>query len=67
MTKLFKLDGEEYREYTTEEYAQAEKDAADYQAEQERLAAIEAKKLAALEKLTALGLDEDDLKALGLG
>ena len=48
MTKLYKLDGEEYREYTAEEYAQAEKDAADYQAEQEKLAEIAAKKLAAL-------------------
>lgn len=67
MNKLFKLDGEEFREYTAQEYAQAEKDAADYQAEQEKLAEIAAKKLAALEKLSALGLDEDDLKALGLG
>ena len=67
MTKLYKLDGEKYREFTAEEYAQAELDAKNYEAEQERLAAIESKKLAALEKLAALGLNEDDLKALGLG
>lgn len=70
MIKKYKLDGDVHRELTSEEYAQAEIDEANYlqrlaekaQAEAEATA----KREAALAKLQALGLDEDDLKALGL-
>lgn len=71
-SKVFTYDGwtNEYivRELTDEE--QAAKDAADALAEKEAIAEQEAKaakKLAAEAKLAALGLDADDLKALGLG
>jgi len=64
--KKYKLDGDVEREYTAEEYAQAEIDEANWQAELEAKAQVEAKRLAALAKLEALGLDENDLKALGL-
>jgi hypothetical protein len=66
MMKKYKLDGNTQREFTPEEYAQAEIDEANWQAELEAKAQIEAKRIAALAKLEALGLDEDDLKALGL-
>lgn len=59
------------RDMTEDEIA---KHNSDLQAEQMRIAEIEAskieadaKKTAALEKLAALGLEIDDLKALGLG
>jgi hypothetical protein len=54
------------REMNDKELAQFEQDGLDY--EQEKLALIEAdaKKAAAEAKLAALGLDADDLKALGL-
>ena len=54
------------REMNDEELAQFEQDGLDY--EQEKLAVVEAqeKKAAAEAKLAALGLDLDDLRALGL-
>jgi hypothetical protein len=64
------LDGNIFREYTEEEYAQNAKDIADalaIKAEEDALmASAQAKRQAALAKLEALGLEEDDLKALGL-
>jgi len=67
MSKKYKLDGDVQREYTAEEYAQAEIDEANWQAELTAKAQAQAKRLAALTKLEALGLTEDDLTALGLG
>jgi len=71
MEKLFKQDGEITREYTEDEYAQHALDVAEYNANiakmEAELAAATAAKAAAEAKLTALGLTEDDLKALGLG
>jgi hypothetical protein len=71
MTKLFKLDGDEVREYTETEYEQAAKDQAEFLANEAKkeLELEEAKKgkAAAKAKLEALGLSLDDLKALGLG
>lgn len=71
MTKKYKLDGDTKREYTEEEYAQAAIDEASYESEVKAKADFEAqlaaKKAAAEAKLAALGLDTDDLKALGLG
>jgi hypothetical protein len=54
------------REMNDEELAQFEQDGLDY--EQEKLAVVEAeaKKAAAEAKLAALGLNADDLRALGL-
>jgi hypothetical protein len=70
MEKLFIQIGDEVREYTDAEYAQNELDkqeSARIAAEQAELQAeAEAKKAAALAKLAALGLEEDDFKALGL-
>lgn len=54
------------REMTDDEYAQFQAKQAKVQAEAEAQALAETKRLAALAKLTALGFDEDDLKALGL-
>lgn len=58
------------RDMTAEELTQAEADKllaeATKQANQEEKAKAEAKRLVALAKLEALGLDENDLKALGL-
>jgi FMN-dependent NADH-azoreductase len=58
------------RDMTAEELTQAEADKASAeatkQANQEEKAKAEAKRLVALAKLEALGLDENDLKALGL-
>jgi len=71
MEKLYKLDGEDTREYTQAEYDQHALDVAEYNANlakiEAELAAAAAAKAAAEAKLTALGLTEDDLKALGLG
>jgi hypothetical protein len=68
--KLFIQDGEEMREYTAAEYAQAAKDVADALAAKTLQEAAEAKEAAALAtataKLAALGLTVTDLKALGL-
>jgi hypothetical protein len=71
ITEIFALTNEVIeRDATLEELAQI---GADNQARAERLAAEEAakaqaevKRQAAIAKLAALGLDEDDLKALGL-
>lgn len=54
------------RNFTNEEMAQIEADKkANAQAEKERKAA-EARRQAAIAKLTALGLDVEDLQALGI-
>ena len=54
------------REMTDAEYADLQMRQADIKKEKEAEAEAEAKRSAALAKLEALGLDEDDLKALGL-
>lgn len=54
------------REMTADEIAQAQVDKEQFQARKQEEAEIEAKRAATLAKLAALGLDEDDLKALGL-
>lgn len=58
------------REMTAEEIAQREAEIAEWQAQQElkaqQKAEAQAKREAAIAKLAALGLTEDDLKALGL-
>ena len=54
------------REMNAEELAQWETDKAKAKAEAQVKAEAVAKRAAALAKLEALGLDEDDLKALGL-
>lgn len=54
------------RDMTAAELVQWEADKAESQAKAQALAEAEAKKAAALAKLQALGLDADDLKALGL-
>lgn len=52
---------------TADEIAQNVKDAQDAEKLRQEAAIAKAKKEAALAKLTELGLDLDDLKALGLG
>lgn len=52
---------------TADEIAQNVKDAKDAEKLRQEAAIAKAKKQAALAKLTELGLDLDDLKALGLG
>jgi len=68
--KMMILDGDVMREYTEAEYAQNAKDIADAQAikaeEDAKAAEAAATRATALAKLEALGLTEDDLKALGL-
>jgi len=54
------------RQMNDQEWAQFQIDRAESQARNEALAEALAKRTAALAKLEALGLDEDDLKALGL-
>ena len=54
------------REMTVEEIAQWETDKAAVAAKIQADAEAQAKREAALEKLAALGIDADDLKALGL-
>jgi regulator of protease activity HflC (stomatin/prohibitin superfamily) len=54
------------RPYTEDELAQWEKEQAIIAAEAQATAEAAAKKAAAEAKLAALGLDADDLKALGL-
>ena len=71
MVRIYIGDGEFIdREMNDAELAQYELDQADRAARDEAKAEAEAeakaKRLAALAKLEALGLDEDDLKALGL-
>jgi len=55
-----------WRDYTNAEIAEVEKAQAEALAKAQAEAEAEAKRTAALAKLEALGLDEDDLKALGL-
>jgi hypothetical protein len=52
---------------TADEIAQNVKDAKDAEKLRQEAAIAKAKKEAALAKLTELGLDLDDLRALGLG
>ena len=66
MTKLYKLDGDTKREYNDEEYAQAELDKLESDALAAERLKKEQAKAAAEAKLAGLGLDADDLKALGL-
>lgn len=66
MEKLYIQTEDGVREYTAEEYAINELDKKAEAAALAAIAAAEAKKIAALAKLEALGLDADDLKALGL-
>jgi len=54
------------RQMNDEEWEQFQIDRAESQARNEALAEALAKRTAALAKLEALGLNEDDLKALGL-
>ena len=54
------------REMNDIELAEYQLVQAEYQERQEAQAQVAAKRAAALAKLEALGLDEDDLKALGL-
>lgn len=55
-----------WRDYTTEEIKQIEAAQAEAKIKAQAIVEAEAKRFAALAKLEALGLDEDDLKALGL-
>ena len=65
--KIINIATEEitYRDYTEDELAEVEKSQAEAQAKAEATAIAEAKRQAAIAKLAALGLEEDDLKALG--
>jgi len=54
------------KEYTAEQLAEVEAAQAKAASKAQELAEAETKRNAALAKLEALGLDEDDLKALGL-
>jgi hypothetical protein len=54
------------RDATAKEIADYEKEQAEAQAREEAQAQAEAKRQTALAKLAALGLEEDDIKALGL-
>lgn len=54
------------REMNDEEFAQWEADVTAYAMKAQQEAEAQAKRQAALDKLAALGLDTDDLKALGL-
>jgi len=59
--------GEEtWRDYTPAEIAEVEAAQAEATARAQAESEAEAKRESALAKLEALGLDEDDLKALGL-
>jgi hypothetical protein len=66
------VDGDEVieRPFNTDELEQLEKDRAEAEADYALIApaleAAKAKRQLALDKLAALGLEEDDLKALGL-
>ena len=64
--RIVKLDGSiEDRPFTSEELALFQKDAADLERENQKQADAITKRQTALAKLEALGLDVDDLKALG--
>lgn len=66
MEKLFIQTEDGVREYTAEEYAQNKLDKEAENLYLESLEVAKAKRIAALAKLEALGLDLDDLEALGL-
>lgn len=66
MTKLLTQIGDEVREFTAEELKQYKADQAEQEAILVAKAEAQAAKEAAQAKLAALGLTEDDLKALGL-
>lgn len=55
-----------WRDFTPEEIAQVEKNQAIAEAEELAFQEAQVKREAALAKLVVLGLDTDDLKALGL-
>lgn len=54
------------REMTDDEFEQYKKDLANDAAKKQAISDAENKKILALQKLEVLGLDEADLKALGL-
>lgn len=56
----------EFRNYTKEEIAISEKNAKEVADELDKYNQMQLAKIQAFEKLKALGLDETDLKALGL-
>ena len=64
--KKYHQDGDEVREYTNVEYAQAATDSAAAQVLSDKAAQAATDKASATAKLKALGLTADDLKALGL-
>lgn len=53
------------REMTNDEFAQWQKDKSEMEAKAQQIIDLSAKREAALAKLAALGLEPDDLKALG--
>lgn len=55
------------RDATPEEIAEIEADKAEFAAKEAAIKAKEEAKIAVQQKLAALGLEIDDLKALGLG
>ena len=57
---------ESWRDYTSEEIAEIEKAKIEIEANLAKEAELKAKRQSALIKLQAIGLDENDLKALGL-
>lgn len=61
MEKKYKLDGEVEREFTAEEYAQAQLDEAEYLAKEQAKEQAAAQRLALLEKL---GITEEEAKLL---
>ena len=68
LIKIHNIETDEIieREMNAEEFAQFTSDKAKTDADKETEAAKEAAKVSASEKLAALGLTTDDLKALGL-
>ena len=65
--KIYQGDGTFIeRPFTDEEMIVWEKDQAEEIARKQAIVEAQAKRSAALAKLAALGLEEDDLKALGL-
>lgn len=66
--KIYQGDGTFIeRPFTDEEMVVWEKDQAEEKARKDQIKLAEEKKQAALSKLETLGLDVNDLKALGLG
>ena len=64
--KKYHQDGDDIREYTEAEYAQAATDLAAAQVLTDKAAQVATDKASATAKLEALGLTANDLKALGL-